>query len=59
MHQDAPSAAADMESLKRKIDAGARVLITQLFFESRMYFEFVAAARDAGIDVPIIPGSCR
>jgi methylenetetrahydrofolate reductase (NADPH) len=32
------------------------VLITQLFFESRMYFEFVAAARDAGIDVPILPG---
>jgi methylenetetrahydrofolate reductase (NADPH) len=56
VHQDAPDAARDMENLKRKVDAGARVLITQLFFESRMYFEFVAAARDAGIDVPILPG---
>jgi methylenetetrahydrofolate reductase (NADPH) len=56
VHQDAPDAARDMENLKRKVEAGARVLITQLFFESRMYFEFVAAAREAGIDVPIIPG---
>jgi methylenetetrahydrofolate reductase (NADPH) len=56
VHQDASDAARDMENLKRKVDAGARVLITQLFFESRMYFEFVASAREAGIDVPILPG---
>jgi methylenetetrahydrofolate reductase (NADH) len=53
-------AAVDMDSdigfLKKKAEAGAKFLITQLFFDNEMYFDFVEKARAAGIDVPIIPG---
>lgn len=46
----------DLVNLQRKVDAGAQFLVSQLFFDNQVYFDFVARARAAGIAVPIIPG---
>lgn len=55
-HVECGNPAVDLTNLKRKVDAGASFLITQLFFDNRRYFEFVENARAAGIHVPIIAG---
>jgi methylenetetrahydrofolate reductase (NADPH) len=56
VHPEAPDLETDIAYLKTKVENGASFLITQLFFENELYFDFVAAARRAGIDVPIIAG---
>ncbi len=55
-HIEAPSLQTDLKRLKEKVDAGADYVVTQMFLDNKKYFEFVAAAKNAGINVPIIPG---
>jgi methylenetetrahydrofolate reductase (NADPH) len=56
VHPEAASADADLDALKRKIDAGATRAITNFFFEAETFLRFVERARRAGITVPIVPG---
>ena len=55
-HFEAPNISWDILNLKRKIEAGAEYIVTQMFFDNSRYFDFVARCRSVGIDVPIIPG---
>ena len=55
-HVECPDKSADLENLKRKVDAGADFIVTQLFFDNRFFIEFLEKARANGIQVPIIPG---
>lgn len=55
-HFEAPNMNTDMKFLKAKIDAGAEYIVTQMFFDNSKHFEFLNKCKEAGINVPIIPG---
>ncbi len=55
-HEEAPNIEQDIYWLKKKVEAGAEYAVTQLFYDNDKYFEFVEKVRQAGINIPIIPG---
>ena len=55
-HNEAPNMLSDLYFLKKKIEAGAEFIVTQMFYDNQKYYDFVKACRDEGILVPIIPG---
>ncbi len=55
-HFEAMNLNSDLKNLKKKVDAGAEFIVTQLFYDNKKFFEFVDKCRSIGINVPIIPG---
>ena len=56
VHQEAPDAKTDMDNLKRKVDAGSDIIITQLFYDNADFYRFRDDCVAAGIHIPIVPG---
>lgn len=56
VHPDSVDRNADIEGLKRKVEAGCEYLTTQMFFDNNIFFNFMYRIREAGITVPVIPG---
>ena len=55
-HAESPNMDSDIHFLKKKIEAGAHYIVTQMFYDNQKYFDFVNRCRAEGIEVPIIPG---
>lgn len=55
-HFEAPNIETDIRRLREKVDAGGDYVVTQMFYDNSAFFAFVEKCRDAGIDVPIVPG---
>jgi len=55
-HEESPNLESDLHYAKMKVEAGAEYLVTQMFFDNQKYYDFVEKCRQAGINVPIIPG---
>lgn len=55
-HPDSENRVEEMRNLKKKVDAGAEVLLSQLFFDNNYFYRFQEDVRIAGIDVPVAPG---
>ena len=55
-HFEAPNMSSDIHFLKKKVDAGADYIVTQMFFDNQQYFDFVNLCRKNDIAIPIIPG---
>jgi methylenetetrahydrofolate reductase (NADPH) len=55
-HAEAPSFAADLAVMRRKVECGADFVITQLYFDNRVYFDYVDRLRTLGVTVPVLPG---
>lgn len=55
-HYEAPNLKIDLEYTKAKVEAGGEYIVTQMFFDNQKFFEYVKSCRDAGIEVPIVPG---
>ena len=55
-HFEAPNMESDLAYIKKKVEAGAEYIVTQMFFDNKKYFEYVESCRNAGIHIPIVPG---
>ena len=55
-HFEAPNMTAEIKHVKKKVESGGDYIVTQMFYDNKVYFEFVDKCREAGITCPIIPG---
>lgn len=55
-HFEAPNMKVEIDHVKLKTNSGGDYIVTQMFYDNKVYFDFVSKCREAGIDIPIIPG---